>query len=121
MEDCAEEVEVKQAARENVPATVPPGTRREIGTGEETLGRIIAALEEKSATGFGEVTVRTLVYAGLGGRRRAKPDRHRIGQVRRLFMLLGPNALEIGWGRAACQWRSRRCGRRGGRSASSRW
>jgi hypothetical protein len=72
------------------PAEAPQG----IETGEETLGRIVAALEATPPPA-GKLPVRTLVYAGLGDdaeRNIGTPTR--IYQLyRRLFMLLGPNAF----------------------------
>ena len=65
-----------------------------IETGEETLARIVGALEA-SPPPVGTVPVRTLVYAGLGDEaERNLTSQTRIYQLyRRLFMLLGPNAF----------------------------
>ena len=72
------------------PAKAPEG----IETAEETLERIVAALEATPPT-VGAPPVRTLVYAGLGDdAERNLAGRARIFRLyRRLFMLLGPNAF----------------------------
>lgn len=72
----------------------PARAPEQIETGEETLARIVAALET-AAPPVGRPPVRTLVYAGLGDeaeRNLTAPTR--IYQLyRRLFSLLGPNAF----------------------------
>ncbi|MGE3272669.1 MAG: beta-galactosidase trimerization domain-containing protein, partial [Chloroflexota bacterium] len=77
----------------NVPP-YPGKTPQEILTGEETLERIIAALEATPPP-VGKPPVRTLVYAGLGDdAERNLTSQTRIYQLyRRLFLLLGPNAF----------------------------
>ena len=76
---------------------LPPYPARapdQILTAEETLERIIAALETDPAP-VGRPPARTLVYAGLGDdAERNLTGRARIYQLyRRLFMLLGPSAF----------------------------
>ena len=73
----------------------PSKAPKEIETGEETLARIVAALEATPPPRSGKVPVRTLVYAGLGDEaERNLTSTTRIYQLyRRLFMLLGPNAF----------------------------
>jgi hypothetical protein len=72
----------------------PASAPQEIETGEETLERIIAALE-RTPPPAGKLPVRTLVYAGLGDdAERSLTSQTRIYRLyRRLFMLLGPNAF----------------------------
>jgi len=73
----------------------PSKAPKEIETGEETLARIVAALEATPPPPNGKLPVRTLVYAGLGDEaERNLTSTTRIYQLyRRLFMLLGPNAF----------------------------
>jgi hypothetical protein len=72
----------------------PARTPQQIETGEETLERIIGALQASPAP-VGKLPVRTLIYAGLGDdAERNLASGAKIYQLyRRLFVLLGPNAF----------------------------
>jgi hypothetical protein len=90
-------VEYREEHGSRLLLNLPPYPARapeQIETGEETLARIIAALEA-SPPPVGRPPVRTLVYAGLGDdAERNLTGPTRIFQLyRRLFVLLGPNAF----------------------------
>jgi hypothetical protein len=90
-------IEYREEAATRLLVNLPPHPAkapREIETGEETLSRIVAALEATPPP-VGKLPVRTLVYAGLGDdAERSLTSPARIYQLyRRLFMLLGPNAF----------------------------
>ncbi|MFN8635992.1 MAG: beta-galactosidase trimerization domain-containing protein [Chloroflexota bacterium] len=90
-------IEYREEAGSRLLLNLPPFPARapqEIETGEETLGKIVAALEKTPAP-VGKVPVRTLVYGGLGDdAERNLTGPARIYQLyRRLFMLLGLNAF----------------------------
>ena len=116
-------IEYREESASRLLLNIPPYPARapqEILTAEETLERMIRALEE-APPAVGKPPFRTLVYAGLGDdaeKNLSNPARiYRL--YRRLFFLLGPNAFNrLGTGGLASALQAMR---EEGRAPPTRW